>query len=189
MGERRSMTKRFVWAFLGSCAMGCSSKSDPPPAAGDGGEQGTVCVAVHDEDKLAWNSTALPMYACDANKSTKYPDGSNACRNTSDCAIIASGKVREITRVCGLSCRSYEPDCAKMAECNSQCVVDVTKMMIMDPGISPACGGCYTDIALCSLAYCLSNCAASADAPECVKCQFESGCRIPFERCSGLDRN
>jgi len=146
-------------------------------------------VTIHEEDKLApWTSTALPSYSCSADKSTQYPDGPNACRNVSDCAIIATGMVREITRVCGLGCRSYEPDCAQIAQCNSQCVVDTTRMKIADPGISADCGECYTNIALCSLAYCLSACAASADAPECVKCQFESGCRIPFERCSGLDR-
>jgi len=158
------IARRRALAAIACFAAGCGSSSSTPSPAGDGGSQGTVCVTIHDDDKIIpWTSTALPVYACDANKSTTYPDGGNACRNTSDCA--------------------------KMAECNSQCVVDTTKMKIMDPGISPACGACYTDVALCSLAYCLSECAANADAPECVKCQFESGCRVPFERCSGLDRN
>jgi hypothetical protein len=128
------------------------------------------------------------MYHCDANKSTKYPDGPNACRNASDCPIIDTGKVREITRVCGLGCREPVIDCAKLSMCGTSCVVEITKMQVMDPGLSMACASCYTDVALCSLFYCLSECAANADAPECVKCQFESGCRIPFERCSGLDR-
>jgi hypothetical protein len=187
MDERPSMKLSFMIAAALAATLGCSSSSTAPPA-GDGGSQGTVCVTVTDADKLPWSGTAPPTYLCDANKSTKYPDGPNNCRNASDCAIIASGQVREITRVCGLSCRSFEPDCMKMAECNSQCVVDTTRMKIMDPGISNACGGCYTNVALCSLAYCLSECAASADAIECVKCQFEFGCRVPFERCSGLDR-
>jgi len=184
------MTKRSLLVFIGCLAAACSASSDPPPATGDGGTQGTVCVTIRDDDKIVpWTSTALPVYTCDANKSTKYPDGPNACRNTSDCTIIDSGQVREITRVCGLGCRTPEANCSNLAACGTSCVVDVTKMKIMDPGLSAACAACYTDIALCSLAYCLSECAANADAPECVKCQFESGCRIPFERCSGLDRN
>src|SRR5262249_16548985 len=155
MDQRRSMKHALTAATTALIAIACSSSSTPPPS-GDSGTQGTVCVQVTDADKLAWSGTTPPAYFCDANKSSKYPDGPNNCRNTSDCAIIASGMVRDITRVCGLSCRSYEPDCAKMAECNSQCVVDTTRMKIMDPGISMACGGCYTNVALCSLAYCLS---------------------------------
>jgi len=30
--------------------------------------------------------------------------------------------------------------------------------------------------------------AANADAIPCITCQFKYGCRVPFERCSGLDR-
>ncbi len=187
MVQRYSM--RFGLVFIVGMAVGCSGSENVPAETDSGTTQGTLCVAIHEEDKLVpWTSTTLPAYVCNGDKSTVHPDGPNACRNTSDCTIIASGMVREITRVCGLGCRSYEPDCAMIAACNSQCVVDTTRMKIMEPGLSAACGECYTNIALCSLAYCLSACAASADAPECVKCQFESGCRIPFERCSGLDR-
>ncbi len=175
-------------AFLSLVLAGCGSKADANTPSGDAGNGGTVCVMIRSEDKLAWTATAAPAYACDASKSTHFPDGPNARRNQSDCDIIASGQVREITPVCGLSCRSLEPDCQKLADCNSQCVVDTTRMKIMDPGLSAPCGACYTGVALCALAYCLSECAADADAPACVKCQFESGCRIPFERCSGLDR-
>jgi hypothetical protein len=190
MDERHSMTKLSPWFSIGCIAVSCSSSSNSnPPPTGEGGTQEIVCVTIHDEDKLPWTSTELPKYTCNANKSTKYPDGPNACRNASDCPIIDTGKVREITRVCGLGCREPVIDCPKLAQCGTSCVVEITKMQIMDPGLSPACASCYTDVALCSLAYCLSECAASADAPECVKCQFESGCRIPFERCSGLDRN
>src|SRR5690349_3744037 len=117
MDQRRSMTKLSILAAVVFVFTACSSSSDPAPATGDGGTQGTVCVTVQDSDKIPWNSTTPPTYFCDANKSTRNPDG-NACRNAPDCAIIASGQVREITRVCGLSCRSYEPDCAMMAACN-----------------------------------------------------------------------
>jgi hypothetical protein len=191
MDERRSMIKLSRLASVGFVVLACSSSSDPPPSSsGDGGSQELVCVTIKDEDKLPWELTApLPKYTCNADKSTKYPTGPNACRNTSDCAIIDSMQVREITRVCGLGCRDPNINCQMLAACGSMCVVDVTRMKIMDPGLSPACASCYTDVALCSLAYCLSECAADADAPACVKCQFESGCRIPYERCSGLDRN
>jgi hypothetical protein len=174
--------------------LACSSSHTADPGdsgVGGDGPGGAVCVQIGPADKVpgyTWPG-ATPVYTCDEAKSTTYADGPNACRNASDCAIIDTGMVRDITRVCGLSCRSYEPDCDKMAMCNSDCVRQTTSLMIMEPGISAPCGACYTSIALCSLAYCLSECAANADAEECVTCQFHAGCRVPFERCSGLDRN
>jgi hypothetical protein len=181
---------------LGGVGCGGSSGTAANDAgAGDGGSTGEggggtpmSCVQVNDADKMAYSASTIPAYTCDGNKSTTYPAGPNACRNQSDCAFITTGRVREIVRTCGLSCRSYEPDCAMMAMCNTECVSMATATMIMQPGVSAPCGECYTNIALCSLAYCLSECAANADAIECVKCQFMAGCRVPFERCSGLDR-
>jgi hypothetical protein len=177
------------WVLVMLGCGGGATASNSSAAQADGSAGGTVCVQIEDADKLSWTGAAAPTYTCNASPSTANPTGGNACRNDADCAIIGSGMVREITRVCMLSCRSYEPDCAKIADCNSQCVGEQTKMKIMDPGISAGCGACYTNVALCSLAYCLSECAADADAPECVACQFQAGCRLPFERCSGLDRN
>src|SRR6476659_4004307 len=94
-------------AFLAIAGCGSSSSGDGSAAvsSGDGAAGETVCVTVQDADKLAWTGSAAPTYTCDAQPSAKNPDGGNACRNASDCAIIASGMVREITRVCMLSCR------------------------------------------------------------------------------------
>jgi hypothetical protein len=103
-----------------------------------------------------------------------------------------------MVRDCALGCRTYEPKpgvpeadriaaCNMMAACNTMCVKMATAG-IMQPGISDPCGKCYTDVALCSIASCLSECAADADAIPCIKCQFAAGCRVPYERCSGLDR-
>jgi hypothetical protein len=68
------------------------------------------------------------------------------------------------------------------------CIHDETNNKIMKPGLSDACGKCYTAVTVCSRIFCLSECVANADAPDCVTCQFKFGCRTPFERCSGLDR-
>jgi hypothetical protein len=78
--------------------------------------------------------------------------------------------------------------CKAEADCNMVGVKNDTATKIMQPGISDACGACYTQIALCSIAFCLSKCAVNADDIDCVKCGFENGCRLPYERCSGLDR-
>jgi hypothetical protein len=158
-----------------------------------------VCTTVNSCDKETYTGTVAPTYTCTAAKSTKYPDGPNSCRNQSDCDIINTGLVRNIVREVGLSCRSFEPmpgasdaervaACAAMAMCNTTNVKMATAMKIMPPGISDACGACYTNIALCSLSFCLGECAADADAIGCVKCQFDNGCRGPFEKCSGVDR-
>jgi hypothetical protein len=166
----------------------------------DAGKSTTVaCATVNDCDKITYTGAAAPAYTCNAGKSAKYPSGPNSCRNESDCAIINTGLVREIVKGVALSCREHEPmegaseaeraaACAKEAECNTTDVKGATSMKIMPPGISDDCGKCYTQIALCSISFCLSECAASADAIECVKCQFAAGCRVPYERCSGLDR-
>jgi hypothetical protein len=169
-------------------------------ATPDAGKSTTVgCVTMNECDKVTYTGTAAPAYTCNGTKSTKYPDGPNACRNDSDCAIINTGLVRAIVKEIALSCRSHEPmpgvpeaeriaACEKMATCNTDDVKKVTAMKIMAPGISDACGQCYTGIALCSIAFCLSPCAADADAIDCVKCQFDAGCRTVYEQCSGLDR-
>jgi hypothetical protein len=157
------------------------------------------CSVIYENDKIMYTASTVPVYTCNGSKSTTYPTGPNACRNDADCAIINTGKVRELVRNCALSCRSYEPmpgvpeaervmKCTQMADCNTKCVKDATATNIMQPGISNGCGKCYTEIALCSIAECLSACAVDADAIECIKCQFEAGCRVPYERCSGLDR-
>jgi len=159
-----------------------------------------ICVTANDCDKLApYTGPTPPVYTCNGSKSSKYPDGPNACRNDSDCEIINTGLVRDIVRTIALSCRSYEPDpnapeaeritkCKAEADCNTAEVKKETARQIKEPGLTDACGQCYTQVALCSIAFCLSDCAANADAPGCVKCQFEQGCRLPYERCSGLDR-
>jgi hypothetical protein len=171
-------------------------------ATPDAGKANTVgCVTINECDKVTYTGTMPPAYTCNGSKSTSYPDGPNACRNDSDCAIINTGMVREIVRGIALGCRSSFPDpapgipeaeriaaCQKQADCNTADVKTITAMKIMPPGLSDACGQCYTGIALCSIAYCVMECVANADAIECVKCQFDAGCRTVYERCSGLDR-
>ena len=181
-------------------ASSCPADSDA--GGGDGGDLGpgtvTQCVTVYEADKIPYTATTVPVYTCNACKSTLHPTGPNACRNSSDCAIINTGKVRELVRNCALACRQYEPmpmapeservmKCNQMADCNMMCNKMATNNL-MPPGLTDACGKCYTDVALCSIAHCLSACAADADAIDCIQCQFMAGCRVPYERCSGLDR-
>jgi hypothetical protein len=194
----------------------CGDSSTPTGAGGAGGTGGSdaggvcdnpdagksttvVCTTVNECDGVTYTGTMPPVYTCNASKSTKYPDGPNACRNESDCTIINTGMVREIVREIALACRQYEPmegvseaeriaACKVQADCNTNDVKKVTAMKIKEPGISDDCGACYTGIALCSIGFCLGPCAASADAIDCVTCQFRSGCRTVYEKCSGLDR-
>ncbi len=204
MTERRRLNIALLMAAVlggagaGSCGEsgGGSDPQDAAPTdsgAGDGGSaegglSSMFCVQVKDEDKVPAPGGMAPAYKCDNTPSTQHPGSGNSCRNDSDCAIIGTGMVREIVRQCALGCRTPEPHCEMMAKCNSDCVLQQTRLVIREPGLSAACGACYTNVALCSLAFCLSECAADADAPACVTCQFQSGCRVPFERCSGLDR-
>jgi hypothetical protein len=196
----------------------CGDDSDTPGGtAGTGGTGGTgggdaacdptgnsqtvICTTVNNCDKGEYMGTAAPVYTCNASKSTRYPDGPNACRNEADCAMINTPPVgiRDTVRTCAVGYRAEQPDpgvpetervakCTKTAELVTTCVRDATSMKFMPPGISDACGKCYIEIALCSSAFCLAECIADADAIDCIKCQFANGCRAPFEKCSGVDR-
>jgi hypothetical protein len=158
-----------------------------------GGPDGTpttvVCVTVYDDDKVTYAGSTPLTYACDECKSSTYPTGPNACRNATDCSLLATGMVPNIVRQCALACRSQEPpsgSCAMAAECNMQCVKSETTR-VGAPGLSDECGKCHTHSMMCQLTFCLSECAADVDAIECIKCMFASGCSIQFQRCTGLD--
>jgi len=167
-----------------------------------GTTQTVICTTVDDCDKSEYTGAAAPVYTCNASKSTRYPDGPNACRNAFDCSLIDTPPkgIRDVVRTCAVGYRAEQPDpgvpeaervakCTNVAGLVEKCVKDATAMPpFMPPGISDACGKCYIDIALCSSAFCLSECIANADAIDCIKCQFINGCRDPFERCSGVDR-
>jgi hypothetical protein len=183
----------------GSGGSGAEDGGDGEDGGGLGPSTTKLCSVIYENDKITYTPSTVPVYTCNGSKSTTYPTGPNACRNDADCAIINTGKVRELVRNCALSCRSFEPaptapeservmKCGQMADCNNTCVKMATATMIMQPGITNGCGKCYTDVALCSISECLSECAVDADAIECIKCQFAKGCRVPYERCSGLDR-
>jgi len=195
--SRVMMNKLAIGLVCGALSLaGCgddksTSSKDNGSTAGtdDTGDAAAPQSCVTDLEPVtgAMATSVKPEYTCDAKPSSKMPDSKNACRNDSDCEIIDSDKVREIARVCGLSCRSYT-DCDELDACNKKCVTDTTAMKVMEPGLSGACSSCYAGIAACALEKCLSECSANADSPECVMCSFTSGCRIPFEECSGLDR-
>jgi hypothetical protein len=168
---------------------------------GRGASQTEGCVTVYEGDKLPFGGAAPPAYTCNAEKSTRNPTGPNSCRNESDCSMINTppAGIRATVKECALAHRDKEPmpgvpetervaKCMVMADANTSCVRMATAMKFMPPGISDACGKCYTEIALCSIAFCLSTCGLDADSLDCAKCQFASGCRLPFERCSGVDR-
>lgn len=196
-------------------AAGCGDDSEPTtstvdmatpstPGADDAGagtvddslDQVPICF---DEDALepSPNPTMdAPSYNCDANPSAD-PEARNACRNDADCAIIATDLVRATAKDCGLGClNSSDQDgdgsvCNELLECNTTCVVANT--FIYDPneggnGLSEGCASCYSDIAACALKFCFMECVDDPDTGDCVLCQLENGCRIPFEKCSGLEQ-
>lgn len=183
-----------AWGALVCCALGVAACGDDDKGGsnsstmdGQDGAAAQSCVTDLKPVAEADVPEGMPEYTCNGSPSSTMADSPNACRNQSDCDIIDSDTVREISRVCGLSCRSYT-DCDELDACNRKCVVDTTKNQVMAPGLTEGCAGCYARIAGCALEKCLTECAANADAPECIKCSFISGCRLPFEECSGLDR-
>jgi hypothetical protein len=179
---------------LCACVALAACKDDEPSAgkggAGSGGGSDAAvpsCVSSVEVDPADDGVTKID-YLCDAEPSDKYADSDNACRNALDCELIDSDMVRELARTCGLASRGMESDCDAFREFNRDCVIMETKLKIKAPGLSSACADCYADTVVCGLQFCLSECAASADDPQCVACQVKHGCRVPFERCSGLDR-
>ena len=187
----------------GAGGSGGSGGSGATDAGGTGGGASKTerCSTVYDADKIDFMGTKSPVYTCTEGKSTRYPDGPNACRNQSDCDMINTppSGIRQVVKECALSCLDKEPSggeteaermakCAVADECNTTCVRGATSMKFKPPGISDACGKCYSAVAHCSIAFCLMECSIDADAIDCIKCQFANGCRVPFERCSGIDR-
>lgn len=182
----RSARAWMLTSFIGCGACLCACSDDGGGGGdGDGGDAAVVsCVGELEADESG--ATAV-TYLCDANPSAD-PEAQNACRNAADCAIIDTDEVRELAKNCGLASRGMESDCDVFEQFNLDCVITETSNKIMAPGLSEPCAQCYAETVVCGTQYCLSECAADADAPECVSCQLEAGCRLPFERCSGLER-
>jgi hypothetical protein len=136
-------------------------------------------------EPLAAPSSDVPDYTCDASPSSDA-ESANACRNAPDCELIATDRIRHLAKNCALTCRDND-DCGEAAECNGGCLANDT-MNQFGKVLSDGCSACYEQVALCMLEKCYAQCAADPDAPACVECSFDQGCRLPFERCSGLDR-
>jgi hypothetical protein len=153
------------------------TEMDDDPATGS-------CVAELDPLDLA--PPAPPKYTCDAEPSSNNPDSANACRNDADCVLIDTEKVRRLAKECALSCRGTTV-CADAELCNQNCLNSAT-MQQLGGMLTGNCASCYAQAALCGLENCYAECADDADSLDCVECSFKKGCRLPFERCSGLDR-
>jgi hypothetical protein len=160
-----------------------TSEAESPVAGDDDAGTGS-CVTGLESVDLA--PDAPPAYTCDGQPSTMYPESPNACRNDADCALIETEQVRRFAKDCALTCRDIV-DCEQAAACNRQCVGEASQNQLGGT-LTPACSGCYAQAALCGLEKCYAECADDADSLDCVACSFKQGCRIPFERCSGLDR-
>jgi hypothetical protein len=187
-------------AMFAICVQACGSDGgddepgtarDTASATDDGGSIATESCA-EGLEPLELSPAAPPDYACDSQPSSVYPDGPNACRNQADCALIDLGNqnkltaLRQIAKNCALSCQGAK-GCDARATCNDNCIRGES-MKNLGSTLSQACGDCYTFVAVCGLEKCLSECSDDPDTLDCVECSFKSGCRVPFERCSGLDR-
>jgi hypothetical protein len=167
-------------------------------ACGDSGDEGATMEPDEMVDDSATGSCvdeiealdlapdAPPMYTCNEQPSASYPESPNACRNAADCALIDTQKVRRLAKECALSCRGTT-DCDQAETCNQNCLRSAT-MQQLGGMLSGGCGSCYAQAALCGLENCYAECADDTDSLDCVECSFKEGCRLPFERCSGLDR-
>ena len=170
----------------------CADAGTDGGATPDAPATTVACATVYDVDKVTYMGPTPLTYACDGCKSTTNPVGPSSCRNPTDCGMLASGIVPRIVRDCALSCRDREPPsgtCGAADECNRQCVKNATATTIGAPGLSDECGKCYTHLAMCSIAFCLSDCVADASSMGCITCLFAAGCQVQFERCTGLDRH
>ena len=171
-------------------ALGCG---DSTGESGDGTMEPDEMVddsatqsCVDETEPLDLAPDAPPMYTCNEQPSATYAESPNACRNTGDCTLIDTQKVRRLAKECALSCRGTS-NCSEAEVCNQNCLHSAT-MQQLGGMLSNECAGCYAQAALCGLENCYAECADDADSLDCVECSFKKGCRLPFERCSGLDR-
>src|SRR5262245_36731603 len=103
------------------------------------------------------------------------PGGGGACQNEMDCPAVESGEAREDTGDCGLSCLQNDDP----PTCTVACVMQ-------EAGLSMGCAVCYATLVGCATDNCLAECGTTPDAPDCTRCQIDSGCRGAYDDCSGL---
>ena len=184
----KAVLKVMLLLALGAGALACGDSGEDPsmdqttsPVEGDDTQS-----CVDELEPLDLTPETPPQYTCNEQPSQSYADSPNACRNAADCALIDTQKVRRLAKECALSCRGT-PDCGEAEQCNQNCLRSGT-MQQLGGELSNACSSCYAQAALCGLENCYAECADDADSLDCVECSFKKGCRLPFEHCSGLDR-
>ncbi len=191
---KTAMVALVVGLALGACGDDTTSdkvRQGDSVSAGDAGTAVATCAT--DLEPLDLSPDAPPDYLCDGQKSSTYADGPNACRNQADCDLIDESNeqkmtaMRQIAKTCALGCRRSDGDCVALEACNRNCISETSKNYL-SATLSTDCADCYTRVAICGLEQCLSECADDPDTLDCVECSFKTGCRLAFERCSGLDR-
>jgi hypothetical protein len=188
------MVALVVGLALGACGDDTTSDKVSQGDSVSAGDAGTaVATCATDLEPLDLSPDAPPDYLCDGQKSSVYADGPNACRNEADCDLIDESNaqkmtaMRQIAKTCALGCRRSDGDCAALEACNRTCISETSKNYL-SATLSTGCADCYTQVAICGLEQCLSECADDPDTLDCVECSFRTGCRLAFERCTGLDR-
>lgn len=91
---------------------------------------------------------------------------------------------REGARVCGLQNIKHEKTGGKkkVAEKAIECMAQKPYEVELTDG----CSQCYSRIVMCTIEFCINDCAGDSHSQECKDCQEVKGCNEKFYECSGL---
>jgi hypothetical protein len=116
------------------------------------------------------SGTAMDSGSADA--ATPLADaGPGACTDEDDRTVQMGATFDMDVQACGQDNFAREPD--------------TTDCLVAEVGLTSDCAGCYDDSIHCTIAHCLSQCAADSSSPACTSCRA-TNCEPAFHACAGL---
>ena len=170
----------FTVLALVASALACAENVPPPPGGGSGGLPGGGGTGATGGTGAAGGSGGSG-----GTGGIGGVGGTGACLSESDLDAITDlypTSARQIAAQCGIDCASAVGDQAFL-DCTNPCIDDDDGV----PGLSPDCGSCYGDFALCIRFTCLNQCALDPCGPSCESCPGYDPCFEALSQCAGRD--
>jgi len=188
---------------LGGIVAACNSGpaiGDYMPGTGGTGGEGTggtggtgntggggtgACTDTEDQDVYANLSYTNEAGDTFTGSDAASEIGSDCIFGTTSSDPVLSGCAAEAAAVLGCGSGCPPATIQALADCVAQCTQDGTAEA-SPPGLSSACVACTGDTVACGATYCVAQCVADTNAPQCIQCRCDNNCIQEFDSCSGL---